>query len=176
MSPGCLSASLLASIFSLSASLIWSSTWVFKGEMINTISFWWNLPILWEQDSRYISSTSKWACIRNWSRNSCSKPWKSLVHNSLAKASQKIPESFPLMQDINNCFLLLGLQFKTFRVHAPITWIKLGIPLYFIDHAECITSHVKKVLSRANKIVIKCFDFGSIKTALRLHLRTIIAG
>ena len=26
--------------------------------------------------------------------------------------------------------------FKDVRVHAPITCIKLGIPIYFIDHSE----------------------------------------
>ena len=67
-------------------------------------------------------------------------------------------------------------KIKDFRVHAPVTWIKLGIPIYFIDHAEFITGQCKKILSRANKNETKCFDFGSIKTALKPHLRTIIAG
>ena len=36
---------------------------------------------------------------------------------------------------------------KDVRVHAPITWIKLGIPIYFIDHAEFITSQGKNKFS-----------------------------
>ena len=61
---------------------------------------------------------------------------------------------------------------KDVRVHAPITCIKLGIPIYFIDHSEFITVQCKKILSRANN-EIKCFQFSSIKRALRPHLRTI---
>ena len=64
--------------------------------------------------------------------------------------------------------------FKDVRVHAPITYIKLGIPVYFIDHSEFITVQCKKILSRANN-EIKCFEFSSIKRALKPHLRTIIA-
>ena len=56
-------------------------------------------------------------------------------------------------------------QLKDVRVHAPIACIKLGIPIYFIDHSEFITVQCKKILSRANKNEIKCFDFGSIKRA-----------
>ena len=66
--------------------------------------------------------------------------------------------------------------FKDVRVHAPITWIKLGIPIYFIDHSEFITVQCEKILSRANNNEIKCSEFGSIKRTLRPHLRTIIAG
>ena len=66
------------------------------------------------------------------------------------------------------------LDVKDARVHAPITCIKLGIPIYFIDHFEFITVQCKKILSRANN-EIKCFEFSSIKRALRPHLRTIIA-
>ena len=65
---------------------------------------------------------------------------------------------------------------KDVRVHAPITWIKLGIPIYFIVHSEFITVQCKKILSRANNNEIKGFEFGSIKRALRPHLRRIIAG
>ena len=43
-----------------------------------------------------------------------------------------------------------------------------------IDHSEFITVQCKKILSRANN-EIKCFEFSSIKRALRFHLRTIIA-
>ena len=67
-------------------------------------------------------------------------------------------------------------DFKDVRVHAPITWIKLGIPVYFTDHSEFITGQCEKILSRANKNEIKCFDYGSIKRVLRPHLRTIMAG
>ena len=63
---------------------------------------------------------------------------------------------------------------KDVRVHAPITCIKLEIPIYFIDHSEFITVQCKKILSRANNEA-KCFELSSIKRALRLHLRTIIA-
>ena len=52
--------------------------------------------------------------------------------------------------------------------------IKLGIPIYFIDHFEFITVQCIKILSRANN-EIKCFEFNCIKIALRPHLRTIIA-
>ena len=38
-----------------------------------------------------------------------------------------------------------------------------GIPVYFIDHSEFITGQCGKILNRANKNEIKCFDFGSIK-------------
>ena len=55
---------------------------------------------------------------------------------------------------------------KDVRVHAPITCIKLGIPIYFIGHSEFITVQCKKILSRANN-EIKCFEFSSIKRALR---------
>ena len=47
---------------------------------------------------------------------------------------------------------------------------------YFIDHSEFITAQCKKILSRSNNKEIKCFEFGSVKRALRPHLRTIIAG
>ena len=73
--------------------------------------------------------------------------------------------------------MLFVVQFpaiKDVRVHAPITCIKLGIPIYFIDHSEFITLQCKKILSRANN-EIKCSEFSSIKRALRPHLRTIIA-
>ena len=70
-------------------------------------------------------------------------------------------------------FYFVLLVIKDVRVHAPITCIKLGIPIYFIDHSEFITVQCKKILSRANN-EIKCFDFSSIKRALRPHLRTII--
>ena len=64
--------------------------------------------------------------------------------------------------------------FKDVRVHVPITSIKLGIPIYFIDHSEFISVQCKKITSRTNN-EIKCFEFSSIKKALRPHLRTIIA-
>ena len=38
------------------------------------------------------------------------------------------------------------------------------------------TVECEKILGRANNNEIKCFEFGSIKGALRPHLRTIIAG
>ena len=37
------------------------------------------------------------------------------------------------------------------------------------------TDQFKKILSKAIKNEIKCFDFGSIKGEVRPHLRTIIA-
>ena len=43
------------------------------------------------------------------------------------------------------------------------------IPVYFITHFEFITGQDKKVLSRVNKNEIKCFDFSSMKRALRLE-------
>ena len=63
---------------------------------------------------------------------------------------------------------------KDVRVHAPITCIKLGIPIYFVDHSEFITVQCKEIHSRANN-EMKCFQFSSIKRALIPHLRTIIA-
>ena len=48
--------------------------------------------------------------------------------------------------------------------------------MYFTNHSGVITGQCKKVISKANKNEIKCFDFGSIKRALRPHLRTIKAG
>ena len=65
-------------------------------------------------------------------------------------------------------------EIKNVRVHAPIICIKLGILICFLDHSEFITVQYKKILSRANN-EIKCFEFSSIKRALRPHLRTIIA-
>ena len=64
---------------------------------------------------------------------------------------------------------------KDVRVHAPITWIKLEIPIYFTDYSEFITDQFKKILSKAIKNEIKRFDFGSIKRKLTPYLRTIIA-
>ena len=45
----------------------------------------------------------------------------------------------------------------------------------FIGHSEFITVQCKRILNRANNNEIKCFEFGSIKRALRPQLRTIIA-
>ena len=69
------------------------------------------------------------------------------------------------------CILILN----DVRVHAiyASACIKLGIPIHFIDHSEFITVQCKKILSRANN-EIKCFEFSSIKRALRPHLRTTI--
>ena len=44
-----------------------------------------------------------------------------------------------------------------------------------LDHSELLLVNVKKILSRASKNEIKCFDFGSIKRALTPHMRAIIA-
>ena len=68
-----------------------------------------------------------------------------------------------------------NLQFKDVRVHAPITGIKLEIPIYFTDHSELVTDQFRKILSKATKNEIKCFDFNSIKRKLRPHFTTIIA-
>ena len=44
-------------------------------------------------------------------------------------------------------------RIKDVRVHAPITWIKLGIPDYLIDHSIwIITGQFEKILRRTNKI------------------------
>ena len=51
--------------------------------------------------------------------------------------------------------------FKDVRVHAPITCIKLGIPIYFIDHSEFITVQCKKILSRANNEIKGLFQSSS---------------
>ena len=80
----------------------------------------------------------------------------------------------PMRLDSNISTEVVFGPVKDVRVHAPITCIKLGIPIYFIDHSEFITVQCKKILSRANN-EIKCFEFNSIKRALRPHLRTIIA-
>ena len=69
---------------------------------------------------------------------------------------------------------VITLTFKNVRAHAPIRCIKLGIPIYFIDHSEFITVQCKKILSKANNET-KCFEFSSIKRALRPPFRTIIA-
>ena len=42
--------------------------------------------------------------------------------------------------------------------------------------SEFITVQCKKILSRANNKKIKCAEFGSIKRALKPHLKTITAG
>ena len=57
--------------------------------------------------------------------------------------------------------------FKDNQVLDPVTCIKLGIPIYFVDHSEFITVQRKKILSRANN-KRKCFEFGSIKRALSI--------
>ena len=41
-------------------------------------------------------------------------------------------------------FQYFTYRFKDVRVYAPITCIKLGIPIYFIDHSEFITVQCKK--------------------------------
>ena len=71
-------------------------------------------------------------------------------------------------------YLFKYCSVKDVRVYAPITYIKLEIPIYFIDHSEFITVQCEKILSRASNEV-KCFEFSSIKRALRPHLRTITA-
>ena len=43
------------------------------------------------------------------------------------------------------------------------------------DHSEFITDQLKKILSKAIRNEIKCFDFGSVRRELGPHLRTIIA-
>ena len=58
---------------------------------------------------------------------------------------------------------LCKIVIKDVRVHAPITCIKLGIPIYFIDHSEFITVQREKILSRANNNEMKCFESGSFK-------------
>ena len=81
------------------------------------------------------------------------------------------------------CLFILWLTFWTIcrklvfllEFSLLFLWIKLGIPIYFLDHSEFITGQSEKILNRANENVIKCFEFGSIKRALRPHLRTIIA-
>ena len=80
------------------------------------------------------------------------------------------------IHELHNCASTpnYNSQFKDVRVQAPITCIKLGIPIYFIDQTEFITVQCKKIFSRANN-EIECFEFSSIKRALRPHLRTIIA-
>ena len=88
-------------------------------------------------------------------------------------------EAFTLYQGSGQGRILAPFMYKVYikdvRVQAPITCIKLGIPIYFIDHSEfTTTAQCKKILSRANN-EIKCFEFSSIKRALRPHLRTIIA-
>ena len=40
-----------------------------------------------------------------------------------------------------------------------------GISIYFIDHSKFITGQCKKILSKANKSEIMCFEFDS-KTSL----------
>ena len=75
---------------------------------------------------------------------------------------------------IENVKIVKFRPLRNVRVHAPITCIKLGIPIYFIDHSEFITVQCKNIISRANN-EIKCFEFSSIKRELRPHLRTIIA-
>ena len=59
----------------------------------------------------------------------------------------------------------LSCACKDARVHAPILWIKLEIPIYmyFTDYSELITDQFKKTLREAIKNEIKCFDFGSIE-------------
>ena len=38
----------------------------------------------------------------------------------------------------------IAVLLKDVRVHAPITCIKLGIPIYFIDYSEFITVNVER--------------------------------
>ena len=71
-------------------------------------------------------------------------------------------------------FIFVGDQnsqhFKDVRVHAPITWIKLGIPIYFIDHSKFITAQCEKILSRTNNNEIKCFWVRQYKESIKTSL------
>ena len=60
-------------------------------------------------------------------------------------------------------FCFERIKLKDARVHAPITRIKLEIPIYFTDHSEFITDQFKKIISKAIKNEMKCLDFGNIK-------------
>ena len=51
--------------------------------------------------------------------------------------------------------------------------MRVGIPVYFKDLSAFITGQCKKILSKAIKNEMKCFDFGSIKRTLRPHLRQL---
>ena len=79
-----------------------------------------------------------------------------------------------LIEDVTKFGSRSVSSLKDVQVHAPITCIKLEIPIYFIDHSEFIAVQCKKILSRVNN-ERKLFEFSSIKRALRPHLRTIIA-
>ena len=68
---------------------------------------------------------------------------------------------------------LFCTNFEAFTTFSAIfTRIRRTI----IDHSEFITGQCEKILSRANKNEIKFFEFGSIKRALRPHLKANIAG
>ena len=45
-----------------------------------------------------------------------------------------------------------------------------GFPSTLLDHSEFITGQCKKILSRANKNEIKCFEFGGIKKSIKTSL------
>ena len=65
----------------------------------------------------------------------------------------------------------LFTEFK-FRI---LEYMQLEISTHFTDNSEFISDQFKKILSKAIKNEIKCFDFGSIRRELRPHLRAIIA-
>ena len=56
---------------------------------------------------------------------------------------------------------------KDARVHAPMTWMKQEILVYFRDHSEFSTDQFKKILSKTIENEIKCFDFCSMKRELK---------
>ena len=72
------------------------------------------------------------------------------------------------------CLRALNVEFT--QIHSFKYMLQSRESIYFIDHAEFITGQYKKILSTANKNEIKCFEFGSLKRALRPHWITIIAG
>ena len=96
--PLCKCSSLMASMFSLSTSLIWLSIRELKWQVNNTILFWWNLSILWVWLTQHFFHFH--LSISNQSRNSCGRPWNTLVHKTPPEASLETAEIFSLIQNI----------------------------------------------------------------------------
>ena len=58
-----------------------------------------------------------------------------------------IPQSAPSLCETSAAVSGVNMGIKDVRVHAPITCIKLGIPIYFVGHSEFITVQCKEILS-----------------------------
>ena len=76
----------------------------------------------------------------------------------------------------NYTFVLSFASLRMFEYMLQSHESSWGFPSTLETILNLLLVNVKKILSKAIKNEMKCFDFGSIEIALRPHLRTIIAG